>query len=184
MLIKALRAYVSATPQRTEDSNRQHGTTSERGRVGNPWGARFFALIAVVLLAVAGLAFYLFQPRKAAVPIAVPDLQGKMPEQARSALHAEHLVLGSTVQKEDAAARLGSIVAQSVAAGERVPAGTQVDITVAIAPQANPGLADSRTKEGRPQDPPAKSVAKEKPRVEESRTQKVPVESSLDAITR
>jgi hypothetical protein len=133
LLIKALRVYVATAPPRAEASNRQHGGTSEPGRAGNARNTRFVAIIGAALLAVAGLVFYLFQPRKAAVP----DLPAKTPEQARTASNAE---------------------------------------------QANPGLAESRTKEAPPTDQLAKSMAKEKPRVEETRTQKVPVESSYDVV--
>ena len=135
LLIEALRPYVSKTSRPVGEPDRQTaGTISrEASPVRNRWsGAKPAALIAVILIAIVGLAVYLRPARK----IAVPDLRGKALDSAREVLGAQHLALGAAQEREDSTAAPGSIVAQSVGSGEQVPLGTRIDVTVAVTPKA------------------------------------------------
>ncbi len=142
LLIEALRPYVSKSPQQAGESNRQNrGTISREERrieKKRSW-ATSAAMLTIILAATVGLIFSLWPARQT-----VPDLQGKMLDPARGVLQAEHLVLGTTEERADPEGTPGSIVAQSVKAGDRVPVGTRIDVTVAAIPKAGSGLANSR----------------------------------------
>ena len=62
--------------------------------------------------------------------IVMPDLSGKTLEQARALLDAEALTLGTVSEDFAADAAAGMVIAQSVAPGEQVLAGTVVALTV------------------------------------------------------
>lgn len=142
LLIKALRPYASKTSPRAGEPDRRTAgaSSSEVSPVRNKWnGARSIALIAIILVAIVGLAIYLWPAHK----IAVPDLRGATLDSAGKVLAAEHLALGAAQEREDPGAAPGSIVAQSVESGEQVPVGTRVDVTVAATPKTGSKVANS-----------------------------------------
>jgi hypothetical protein len=142
LLIKALRPYVAKAPQQTGESNAPRGgaPSGDVNRADDRRSrAKLAALVAIIVAAAVGLTFSLWPARK----IPVPDLQGQMLDPAIDVLHAEHLVLGTAERREQAGATPGSIVAQSVRAGEHVPVGTRIDLTVAAMPKGDSRLANS-----------------------------------------
>lgn len=66
-----------------------------------------------------------------APPVAVPDLTGRTVDQAAAELAGVGLAPGAVTQEQRTDVPAGTIVGQDPAAGDEVPAGTEVDVVVA-----------------------------------------------------
>ncbi len=71
---------------------------------------------------------------KGPAPVEVPELIGLTVDEARAALEARGLVLGSQTEQETTGFDPGEIVDQFPEPGDRVRPGTPVDVVVAVAP--------------------------------------------------
>jgi hypothetical protein len=139
LLIKALRPYMEAARQPAQlQKSETKQTEANQARRNRGTRRRVYTLVGALLAAV-GLLLYLIYlhpidknpPTKANVP----DLSRSTLESAQALLNREHLTLGKTHRRQDAHAPAETIVAQSILPYTQVPAGTAIDVTVAIAPK-------------------------------------------------
>ncbi len=87
---------------------------------------------AAVVLVLAGRA--LVAPPAPDPEVAVPSLVGTTLEDARAALDAAELRTGRVLERESDTAAPGTVIVQDPEAGEPLPVGGRVDVTVAAAP--------------------------------------------------
>lgn len=72
----------------------------------------------------------------------VPDLTGKTQSEAQSALNAQKLVLGSVSEDYSSSVPAGRVVSQSPAAGQKIPEGSTVNITLSLGPELTATVPD------------------------------------------
>ena len=169
LLIESLRPYVSkpsAPPQR------------------QGMGIKLLAVAAVVVFVSVLLAINLFSSRKTMVP----ELRGMKLANATGVLRAQKLALGKTEPADEAGGMAeGSIVTQSPAAGERVPIGSLIDVTIAPPAKSDVGeVIQPKTgleKRALTPDPQAAN-AKVPQRKEDVRSAPPPAEDPVARITR
>ncbi|MGQ9732223.1 MAG: Stk1 family PASTA domain-containing Ser/Thr kinase [Candidatus Zipacnadales bacterium] len=116
----AVRSPVSAPKTQKED-------------MGWLWGVGGFlaGVVALVILVFVFQRLFYQGPQQAAYVI-VPGVTGLSREQAEQALSDAGLTLGEVTERPDAERPPGTVIAQTPAMGERIPAGTAVDLVVAV----------------------------------------------------
>jgi eukaryotic-like serine/threonine-protein kinase len=135
-------AYATAKPARSGATGRQvvaEEEVEEEGRSGgSPW-LWISALLAIVILALAGLFLSGFLGGAGASPspgaqVQVPSLLGKTFEEARQAASEVGLNV-EQVGFEQSSASVGTVTKQDPAEGTLVTSGSTVSLTIAIGPE-------------------------------------------------
>ncbi|RJQ43928.1 MAG: Stk1 family PASTA domain-containing Ser/Thr kinase [Gaiellales bacterium] len=72
----------------------------------------------------------------------VPDLEGMTQSEAQTALNAKKLVLGSVSEDYSDSVPAGRVMSQSPAAGQKIPEGSTVNITLSLGPEPSATVPD------------------------------------------